>query len=208
MWYNCNENQLIRVMWHPASECAFFCPGRARQHFRRIGSPPSQAIDQGTTLHLDITGSLAQNFLTPSTAQPGTAGKSSQQEKKKEKRVQFVRIAQFITSIVSQQISGERGSKGATCGKYHCTGLLLLQMQPQDRTRQARQGKKDKATTTAGGKDRLAQGSTRVDLANNLPCPPGSYQDNKVDYCTKVGLHVLSSSFSRPCTALPINPEN
>lgn len=82
-----------------------------RQHFRRIGSPPCQAIDQGTTLHLDIAGSLAQNFLTPSTAQPGTAGKSSQQEKKMEKRVQFARIAQFITSIAAEFIG--KGLEGA-----------------------------------------------------------------------------------------------
>lgn len=33
-----------------------------RQHFRRIGGPPSQAINQGLTLHLDIAADLVQNF--------------------------------------------------------------------------------------------------------------------------------------------------
>lgn len=36
--------------------------GMPRQHFRRIGSPPCQAINQGLTLHLDIAASLVQNF--------------------------------------------------------------------------------------------------------------------------------------------------
>lgn len=93
--------------------------GMPRQHFRRIGSPPSQAIDQGLTLHLDIAASLAQNFLTPSIAQPGTTGKSFQQEKKKkERRVHFCQNSPQSNSLLaSQQISGERGSKEATAEK-------------------------------------------------------------------------------------------
>lgn len=156
--------------------------GMPRQHFRRIGFPPCQAIDQGTTLHLDIAGSLAQNFLAPTTAQPGTAGKSFQEEKKKEKRVQFARIAQSITSAASQHYSEERGSKGAnaesttvldcSCSNYnHRTGQDKLG------TRQGRDGQEYHRRERSP-----RQGSTRVDLANNLPCPhcpPGSYQDNR-----------------------------
>lgn len=36
--------------------------GMPRQHFRRIGSPPCQAVDQGLTLHLDIARQLSPEF--------------------------------------------------------------------------------------------------------------------------------------------------
>ena len=89
-----------------------------RQHFRRIGGPPSQAINQGLTLHLDIAADLVQNFLTPSPSQPGTTGKSYQQAKKEKKRGSILPEQppiQFITSIAAD--FGGKGLEGGDCGK-------------------------------------------------------------------------------------------
>lgn len=73
--------------------------GMPRQHFRRIGTPPSKAIDQGLTLHLDIARQLLdQSFLTPYTHQPGTGREELSTGKEKGKEGPAARIARFITS--------------------------------------------------------------------------------------------------------------